>query len=259
MLSFTDSPGNLFPRLGSLGYLVKLVFNYQQTLLTAMTSTTAGVVSQYNSESDLQAMMGSAYISQLSAPESVCSLAQQIASATLNRMVFRDLPQLNQTLQQSNIISSINELLVQMRAAGATVLSMTIGITPNPIVGIGNGVIAGSSKRPFDGLVLENSFQEVITFTCTQDSYTGGATVNNEQFAVTGEGQETDIFAFDWPLGSNCAISINAIDGDTNNGSGNLLTNSGFATWANTPNVPDNWQLTAGTAGVNTMQSTGIT
>ena len=244
MLSFANAPGNLFNRLGKLAALIKNVNSYQATQLASLTNTTTGVVAQYNGESDIQALIGAAYIAQLSGPESVCSLAQQVAQSTVNRMVFRDLAQYNQNLQQYNIVQSISEVIRQMKLAGATILNMTLGSSVNPFIGTGNGVLNVSTKRPLDGLVLENAFAETLTFTCTQDSYTGAATPFNEQFAVTGQGAEPDLFAFDWPLGSNCSIPFSAIDGDTSNGAGNLLTNSGFASWTN--GLPNNFAVSGG-------------
>lgn len=262
MLSFANTPGALFNRLGKLGGLVQSLYAYQQTQLSNMINIPNGVTAQFNSEPDIQAMMGSNYIAQLSSPEGIASLAQQIAAITVSRMVYRDDPQYNQTLTQQNVLASIQEVIRQMNLAGATILQMTITATATQFnqfaTNTGNGVIVASTKRPSDGLNLENSFTETLLFECTQDSYTGGATVGNEQITVTGAGAETDIFAFDWPLGSNANTSMNCIDGDVSNGSNNLLNNSGFASWVNIPNVPDFWNLIVGVAGTNIQQNNTI-
>ncbi len=266
-LSFASAPGNLMNRLGKVGALIKDVKSSQGTMLTAMTDTTVGVVAQLNSESDVQAIMGDNYLSILSAMGgNVGGVCQSLAIAIVNRMVFRDSPQINQTLTSTNTVASLQNIIQQMKAQSATVLAMTVTATPVVVAtpngpnftGTGNGILNASVKRPFDGLVLENSFAENILFTCSQDSYSGNATAGNETFTVTGVGAESDLVAFDWPLGSNAQANMSAIDGNSNDTNGNLLTNSGFETWVNVTNVPDNWNLTVGTAGVNTFEEQTI-
>ena len=252
------SPGNLFNVLGAMGNVVTNVNSFQTTLKPSLIDTTTGVTAQLANEPDLAAVIGSSWISLLASLETPAQTVQQLASSVINRLVFNYQPQLNQTLTNVNLDASINFTIQQMLSQAATVLQMTVSAVPQPFVGIGNGIVNVSLKRPFDGKYLENAFQEELLFTCTADSYIGGATAYNEQFSVTGEGQESDVFAFDWPLGSNGTISINAIDGDTNQGSGNLLNNSGFASWTITANVPDNWTLVVGTAGTNVLQNSTI-
>lgn len=221
--------------MGSAGALVKNLRSYQQTQLIAQTSTSTGLVRQLNSEADIQSIIGSSYLGNLSSPESIASTAQQVAEAIANRKVYEDRPIINQTYEQQNILGSLLYIINQMQQQGATILAMTIGATPGTFGSngsIGNGIVVCSTKRPFDGRVLENSFAETIQLTCVQDSYTGGATQGNEGFALTGAGAQTDFFAFNWPLGSNANTSLNAIDGSQDNTSGNILTNSGFSSWS---------------------------
>jgi len=231
--------------------------------LTNLTDTINGVVAQYNSESDLQAEIGGSYISILDNYGSVGSLLQVLASDTANRMIFRDNPRISQTLQQSNTVTSLKEIIRQMKVQGATVLAMTVtgspiaAVNPGPhFTGIGNGILNVSVRRPLDGAVLENSFAENILFTCHSDSYSGSATSGNEGFSVTGTGSQSNVFAFNWPLGSNGSVNVSAIDGNANNSSGNLLNKSGFNNW--TANVPNNWVLELGVAGTNIAQESGI-
>lgn len=258
MLSFGSAPGNYYNRIGKLGLLASQVRIYQLQQLINMTDTVNGVVAQYNSESDIQALMGSAYISALTAPESVCQTAQSIAQTTANRMIFRDNPRISQTLTQLNIIDSLREIIRQMGAAGATFLAMTIGATPSAFTGVGNGVLNLSTKRPFDGRTLENAYAENLLFTCNNDSYTGGTVAGNEQFQLTGTGQQTDYFAFNWPLGSNANVNLNAIDGDADDSSGNLLTNSNFND-ATVANLPNSFTAVLGTPGTDFALNGGIT
>lgn len=262
MLSFANATGNLYNRLGKVALLAKQLRSYQLSQLTNMTDPLLGVVGQLDGESDIQGIMGGSYIGILSSSDSaIGSTIRNISALIVNRMVFRDNPRLGQTLTSINTLASLQEIIRQMRVAGASVLAMTITATPTGFFDFDSatardGVINASTKRPLDGLVLENSFAENLLLTCTQDSYSGGATAYNEPFSLTGTGSETDFFAFDWPLGSNCSTSLNAIDGNTSNGSGNILTNSGFSNW--TGNVPNNFSLVLGTAGTNISRETTI-
>lgn len=257
MLSFANATANLYNRLGTYGNLILNLKNFQNIQLPAMTSTSNGVVSELDAESDIQAIMGSSYISLLdTGAGSYGSVAQQLAVATVNRMVFRDNPQYNQTLTSTNTLASIREIIRQMAVAGATVLAQTVTATPAAFVGVGNGAVCASVRRPSDGRVLENAYAENLTLTCTGDSYQGSATAGNEPFSLTGTGIQNNLFAFNWPLGSNASTSLSAIDGNSDVSAGNLLTNSGFESW--TADVPDNWTLNVGTAGTSVFEENTI-
>lgn len=257
-ISFSSATGNLFNRLGKLGLLIKQVSSYQSSQVTNATNTTTGVVAQYNSEPDLQALMGSAYISNInSAGDGIGSVARNIARQTINRVVYRDNPRISQNLTSLNIIDSIKEVIRQMNAQGASIFLQTVAGSGSAFTGTGNGVINVSVKRPQDGRTQELLFAETLLVKCTQDSFTGGATAGNENLTIYGQGNQSDVFAFDWPLGSNSRSNLNSIDGDVTNGSNNLLNNSGFASW--TSNVPNQFTLTVGVAGTNTIQNGSIT
>jgi len=261
MISFASTPGNFFNRMGKLGLIVKTVYAHQQTQANNFTSTSTGVVGQYNSESDLQSQIGNSYISTLTGPEAASNLVKALGKSTINRVVFRDNPQLSQSLTQINLPVSIQEVIRQMQVANASVLAMTVtsSVSGSPVgsfTGTGNGIIVASVKRNYDARVCENSFPEKLTLYCTQDSYSGGAVLNNERFTVTGAGAQNDVFAFNWPLGSNAKKSLNAIDGDTSFGSGNLLTNSGWGSFTN--NTPNNWTILTGTPGTNIIANGSI-
>lgn len=256
-INFTNTPGAIFNRWGKLGALIKNMRANQLLQLTAMTDPTTGAVAQYNTESDLQALIGSAYIGTLTGPESVASVAVSLAGSTANRIVYRDNPQQGQTLTNGNVTTSLLEIIRQMKVQGATILAMTITATPTAFTGLGNGVINVSTKRPLDGLVMENSFSENLLLVCNDDSYNGNATAGNEGFALSGPGAQNDYFAFNWPLGSGASAGLNAIDGNTSNGSGNLLTNSGFNTFT-VANQADNWVYDVGAAGTAFIQESTI-
>jgi hypothetical protein len=256
MLSFASAPGNLFNRFGKIGALVANVRAHQLIQLAAMTDTTNGVVAQFDAESDIQALMGSAYLSTLAGVQGVTGLAQNLAAQTINRMVFRDNPRIAQNLTSLNTLASLQEVNRQMGVAGASVLAMTVAASAGAFTGAGNGVINASVRRPSDGRVVENAYAEDLLFVCTADSYTGGVSEGNETLTVTGEGSQPDLFAFDWPLGSDAQTALSAIDGNSDASNGNLLVNSGYSDF--TANVPDNWSLDVGAGGTNVFEETTI-
>jgi len=253
-LSFSNATGNIFNRLGVIGGVLKNLRAYQTLQQGALTNTTTGVTGQFNSEPDLQAINGSTWIANVNAPEAVGQTMQQLAIQTLNRMIFESNPQLAQTWQQLNLTASIQELIRQMNVAGATVQQCNVATVNSAFTGTGNGVINSSVIRAIDGLTQQNAFAETITLTCNQDSYSGSATAGNEGFSVTGTGQESDVFAFDWPLGSNANIGVQAINGSSDNNNGNLLTNSDFQNWT-VPNTPDQFTIAVGAAGTNVFRN----
>lgn len=268
-ISFFGATGDFYNRLGKIGLLLKQIRTYQIAQFTNCVDVNSGVVAQLNAESDIQATMGSAYIGLLNgAGSSVGGIAQTMGQAVVNRMVYRDNPRFNQTLTQTNLVASMAEIIRQMNVQGVTVLRMTVSATPGvgpsggSFVGngaspaTGTGVVVASVKRPQDGLYQENVFAETITVLITTDSYSGTAQAGNESVSASGVGQQTNLFAFDWPLGSNGLVNFQVIDGNTDNGNGNLLTNSGFENWTGTNNFLNNWQLIVGTVNTNIAKET---
>lgn len=247
------APGDLFNALGSMGAVISNCLSAQLTSKNTVVNSPTGLLSQLSQQQDIEAVAATSWTGWLAAIEAAASSMPNLAQLYINRLVFLAQPQLGQSLSSVNLTASINYVFLQMLAQNATILQMTVGATTTAFTGTGNGTINISLKRPFDGKLLENAFAEVLTYTCIADSYIGGAAAFNEQFAVTGEASEPDFFAYDWPLGSNGNISINAIDGDTNEGSGNLLNNSGFTTW--TGSVPNNWTVNAGASTISQNSS----
>lgn len=251
-LSFANAIGNLFNRLGKMGAVVKQLRSYQNTQNTSITDPTSGITAQLNAEPDVQAIIGNSYIGLLNAVGGAGYTMQNAAQATLNRMVFRDNPQQGQTLQSGDVTKSLTEVIRQMEVAGATVLAATVGASVGSWTGTGNGAIVVSTKRPKDGKTLEDAFAEDITLKVNSDSYSGSATAGREGITITGEGRQSDYFAFDWPLGSNANSSLSVIDGASDNTNGNMLTNSGFDNW--TDSSPDSWTIVAGTPGTDIVE-----
>lgn len=262
-INFVGSPGAFFNAMGKLGLAIKQVKSYQTAQKTNYIDANVGIYGQLNGAIDIQALISQAYLVDFTGPENACATVQNIAQLYANRLVWLDNPQPGQDLTSINLFASITEIIRQMKEQGVTIQQLTVSASAGPSWGNvqttpGNPVIVTSLYRPSDGLLLENAFGELLQVTCTADSFTGGQTAFNEPFLFTGEAGIGDVFAWNWPQGSDTSLSINAIDGATSNGSDNMLDNSDFESWSNTANIPDQWTLTTGTAGVNTNQETGI-
>lgn len=253
-ISFANFVGSLMNALGRCAGVVKNLRSYQTTQKTAMS---VNLVAELAAEPDVQAVTGSGYIGALSSSGgSVGPLMQSQAAAIVNRIVYRDNPRLGQSLTSSNTLASLQEIIRQMKAQNVSVLACTVTATGTAFQGAGDGVINASTVRPYDGLTLENAFSENLNVFCTSDSYSGGATAGNESFTVFGTGSQSDVFAFDWPLGSDAQTSVQAINGSADNAQGNALTNSGWDSW--TDGVPDNWEVVVGDT-TSVSEITGFT
>src|SRR3990167_4006461 len=108
-ISFSSSPGNLFNAFGKLALVLKQMRTNQGLQNTNLSNVTNGVVGQFTTESDIQALVGNAYIGQLNAMGGVGSLMQSVAEAALNRIVFNDSPRPNQSLTTYNTPASLSE------------------------------------------------------------------------------------------------------------------------------------------------------
>ena len=236
--------------------------SYQNAQRTNLIDQVNGVVGQYLTEPDLHALTGDSYIGMLNS-QPYGGWMQNLLRLTLNRMVFNAQPRLGQTLQQVNILDSIYEVVRQMKYQGVRVRVQAIGATPsssftNELGSItpGNGVIVAGTRRPNDGLLLQHALAETLELVCAADGQLDGRTEGNEIFSLTGTGG-ADVFAFDWPLGSDASTSLTVIDGNSDNTNGNVLTNSRFTAFT-VVNKPDNWELVTGTAGNHFFKETSI-
>ena len=257
-ISMVGTPESLFNILGKCAAVIKNLRTYQDAQLAALVNPGTGIVAGLNDEPDVQAITGAGYISALTGSGgSVGPLMQQQAAAIVNRLVFRDAPRLGQTLTVNSTLASLQEVIRQMKAGGFTVRRCTVtgGSVQFDTPAVGDAVVVSSTVRPFDGLPLENLLEERVNIVCDADSYVGGATQFQESLRITGTGAESDVFAFDWPLGSDATTNVNCIDGASDASGGNLLTNSDWEDW--TSGEPDNWSVLAGVAGVDFIQDTG--
>jgi hypothetical protein len=165
------------------------------------------------------------------------------------------LAQLTQNPTDSFVMAA---LIAQMKAASASVQGSTPALGAQTAVGspAGNPQIVGSVKDA-RGNTLQYCYPETLSFVCSRDAQTGGATAGNETLTV--QGQPTISGPFDplWPGGSNVNGTLALVDGSKNNPTtGNVFQNSDFAV-ATTVNVPDNWTIQVGAAGVDVFTDAG--
>jgi len=240
--------GGLFTRLGKIGRLVKDINVYQ---LSTFTNDLEAIVAQYDTERDLAAPLTQSGDGGKLAVGGFSGQLTTAAIGTINRMVFRDNPQLS----RDSIFISLSELIRQMIGAN-TVKACTITGSVSAITGTGNGVVVFSTKRA-DGLVQENTFAETALLKCTADSQSGGATAGNETFLFSGDAAQPSAFHPEWPLGSGASQSFTATDASKDNSANNLLTNSDFETFT-VANTPDKWTIAAGVAGTDVFSEASV-
>jgi hypothetical protein len=219
---------------------------------TTLPTDIQNVIGQYTTNNDMAMVDG--LEGQLSnaqnAAGSIVSFVQSCANNTVNTMVYQD----NPLLSNSDLSSSLTEVIRQMIANSQSVQVCTVGSTVTAGgSNLGDGQVVVSVKRA-DGLVQENAFAENITLRCIADSETNAALAGKEQFKVTGT---VSYSPFDWRYvagGSGGQTTVSAVPGSVDNSSGNLTTNGDFESF--TSNTPDNWSILVGSAGTTIKQST---
>jgi hypothetical protein len=150
------------------------------------------------------------------------------------------------------------ELIRQMKVNNQTVNQPTV----NTNVTYGNGVLTNvgngkwfSSVTNKYGVQNDYVYNEGITFTCTKDAVTGGATAGNERFSILSNAAETQPLNADWPLGSGATGTYTIVSsGNSQSNTTNLLRDGGFESFVNT-NTPSYWPIKSGTA--NTQIAAG--
>ncbi len=240
--------GGLFTRLGKIG---KVAFNFNPWQSSTVPGLISGILAQY--ESTLPAVVDgvadlqSSWNGQLESP---MALLQQVAKQTVQQMCQADTPN-----QGGSLASSLQELIVQMIAASASVQVCTVAASQSALSPFtGNGVLVLTTKRG-DGLVQENLVAETLTISCTADAQTGGATPNQERFGCTAAPDAGDPWSYLWPTGSGARQSLQAIDASQYQSAANVLYNGDFENYASA-NLPTNWVALAGVAGTDFKQST---
>lgn len=179
------------------------------------------------------------------------SLLQSYAQSLVIEMVNADTRQADRTLR-----TALVTLVAQMTAASASVESSAVAITATAGgSNAGTGVLLVSKKRG-DGTTQESLLAETMTATVA-----GSGSAPTVTFTSPAKASAT--LGADWPAGSGIAKTVSAVDATS--GSGTVLVNGGFETFAVSSNVPDGWILSVGTPGttclatVNEVQTVAIT
>lgn len=257
-LSFTNTAGNLFNRLGRFGKLAHVGRTFQADLATYF----GQLLAQYDSSvgTPLQEAVSNVATIRDTTAEAVVSLyMEQIrasAGDTVLRMVKADKP-----ASADSLASALYEVYLQMVAGGATIKKCTVAATTAAGSGnSGDGVVVASAKRG-DGRDQELQIPEVAYVRCVADSQTGGQTAGREQFRYIGEIAHKSAWSPDFPIGAGQSAQLQCVDA-TQDGTagilfGNVLVNGSFeATF--TSGVPANWTLQTGAGGVDVQQGATV-
>jgi hypothetical protein len=167
---------------------------------------------------------------------------QAFVQAFLILIVNTDVPQTD-----SSLTTALLQFIAQMKSQGVTLnaSAVTVAATAGGS-NYGDGVCI-VTKKSGTGLTQENSIAETVLGTAQ-------ATSRNATFGFVGQAAPSGSLGQDWPAGSAANKAITAID--ANLAAGSVLTNGGFETFANQPNVPDNWILAVGTPGTHLIATT---
>lgn len=153
----------------------------------------------------------------------------------------------------NDINSALAFLQAQMNTDSQSFDQNTVSQTiTNGGSNIGDGVLVSSLKRS-DGVALNNPFAESILFTCTSDSYSGGATAGLEPFGYAGQTRVNNTLNPAYPGYSGSGAQGSVTSFDPFNNSSNLLYNGNMQTFT-VSNVPDGWVYVTGTAGTQAVQ-----
>ena len=236
----------LFTQIGSIGGILAQCNIVQADLATYVEN----YISQYTpAEEGLYDGIDPALTSQQQAELGLMSFLQQSAINTINTTVFNNQPLQNNT----SLALSIQNILQSMQAQSATIKECTIGSSVTPNLTNGNGVCVVGLMTNL-GLSCQYTIPEIVTVACSQDA-TSGQVPFNEAFTAVGQMAAPNVLSFNYPIGSGANVTLNAIDGQTSGGSGNLLSDSDFQTSATLANVPDNWHVVTGTPGTTIFVS----
>lgn len=247
MLSFTNSAGNLFNRLGAVFHAIQVNQTFQATTLPAVQ---ADVAAQFTTRQDLIPTFQSSITTAQNANQSFTSRMNAVAANVLIIMVQEDNPQPAATLNYA-----LPELIRQMGTSN-TVTHCVVGSNQTTGTNTGTGSLIISTTNEA-GANLENMLAETLTLTCAADSLPGqGTAPGSERFTARGD-LPAGVLDYGWPGGSGGATGITAANADVSGTSTNVLTNSNFETWAGTSNGFTGWTAATGTYATTIGTLTG--
>lgn len=241
----------LFTRLGTLAELLDSINAQRGTTIPAEVTS---INNQYlTTNQDIIDNLYSSLLSYQNSGSSFNSAIRSMASNTIIEMANDASPLPNLNLQTSLQVL-ITQMVAQSQTVNQCVLSSSIYEFPSNI-GNPNVVI---SLRDVNNLLLENCFAETATGTVTQDSQQTPSLAGVERVTLQSQYSVTDTFSWLYPAGSGTNLTLSAVSGMTNNGSGtnNWLNNGSFESWSPTANgIPVGWHVETGTPGTTIIQS----
>ena len=240
--------GGLFTRIGLIGGVLSDTNIFQNTLETDSTN----IYNQFQADISQEQIIdgiGSSLVSGQQSAENYIQYLQGIATGIITTMVAEDTGLLNSDV---SLQIALNELITQMLASSDSILELTIGATPTAGgSNQGNGICVPSTYRA-DGLIQQNTLGETISLTIAEDS-TNGTQAGSELWQANGQITQSDTLSNLWPAGSAATQSISSIN-PTNNDDGIQLLNNGDFEEFTVSNVPNNFIIATGTAGVQVFQ-----
>jgi hypothetical protein len=257
-LSFANTAGNLFNRLGRYGKLADKGATFQADLYTYF----GQLLAQYDSSVAtplLESVSGVASLRDSTREAVVAAYMDALKSAaadTIVRMVRADKP-----TSADSLTSALYEVYLQMQTAGATIKKCTVAASTAAAAGnSGDGVLVATAKRG-DGRDQELIIPEAAYVRVTADSQTGGQTVARESLTYLGEAASRGVWSPDYPYGSGQIASLVAIDAGQDGSAGtttqNVLVNGNFE-GAFTTGVPANWTLQTGVGNTDLQQGATV-
>lgn len=182
------------------------------------------------------------------------------AEKTLIEMMDADLiSSYGAGLESLTVAEAIKQLVSQMDAGSSTVdrTTITVGSVTAVSGNVGNGTLLVYDLCPIkdnpDNDEQMSAKTELITATCVADQNDTNATENQELFNISGQ-RAVDRMSETFPKGTGDSVTVAAASARVDGGSTaakNVLTNSDFEAF--TGDAPDNWTISAGTAGTNVM------
>jgi hypothetical protein len=258
--------GGLFTRVGRKGGLLRNLNGFLDSvapastvdwgssgpLISCLQTNFNNIAAQYASAD--QNLLDGLY-TQLSsyrgAAAGLRSYLQQFANNVLVQQVNEDTP-----LPSPTAFNALTVLIAQMIAGSASVAAPTVAITSVTAGGSNNtnGVCVASVIQPNNGIAGHYTFAETINVTCTSSSQEGSA-LGSELFSVQGAAAISDVLNENWPAGSGCSTSLQAIPSG-GSPSNQKLANSGLSSFT-VANTPDQWPLVSpSVAGTDVLSST---
>ena len=247
-ISFANSAGNLFNRLGAIFAAIQSNQTFQATTLPALQTD---IAAQFTARQDLLPTFQTTVTSAQNAGATFSQAMSTLAASVLTTMVQEDNPQAAKSL-----VYALPELIRQMTAAGATVTHNVVGATfTAATTNTGNGTLLISTTDEL-GNSLENVLAEAFPVVCVADSQPGqGTTAGQERFLARGDLAYGKL-DYHWPGGTGSQAQLTGASADAGPSTANVLTNSDFETWSTSGSLTG-WSAITGTFGTTINSTVG--